>query len=150
MTCVAPARPTAEGCDEPIPSLPLGWFPKLVRVNGQYKAERVSPEEAQIATQRMVESLPIAAGPKVAWGLGKVVVGFFAKLFGGKAVVALGTQMTSIEATRKLQKSGWTLLRQKGSHMQFAREAERLTVPNHPGKSLAIGIVKQIEKALIK
>jgi predicted RNA binding protein YcfA (HicA-like mRNA interferase family) len=53
----------------------------------------------------------------------------------------------SSEIIRKLEKAGWSRVRQKGSHMQF-RHPEvpgTVTVP-HPKSEMGIGTIKSIER----
>jgi predicted RNA binding protein YcfA (HicA-like mRNA interferase family) len=55
--------------------------------------------------------------------------------------------MRSGEIIRKLERAGWTEVRQTGSHKQF-RHPDRpgtVTVP-HPKAEMAIGTIKSIEK----
>lgn len=37
------------------------------------------------------------------------------------------------EAIRRLKREGWVEVRQTGSHKQFMRDGERVTVPCHSG-----------------
>jgi predicted RNA binding protein YcfA (HicA-like mRNA interferase family) len=55
--------------------------------------------------------------------------------------------MKSAEVIRLLEKDGWFLARQKGSHQHFrhALKTGTVTVP-HPKSDLAIGTLKSIEK----
>lgn len=37
------------------------------------------------------------------------------------------------EAIRRLKREGWVEVRQTGSHKQFVKNGQRITVPDHPG-----------------
>jgi predicted RNA binding protein YcfA (HicA-like mRNA interferase family) len=53
----------------------------------------------------------------------------------------------SSEIIRRLEKAGWSRVRQKGSHMQF-RHSDKpgtVTVP-HPKSEMGIGTIKSIER----
>ena len=56
--------------------------------------------------------------------------------------------MTYKKVTKILTKNGWKLVRTKGSHAQFKKQGVAFvaTVPNHNGKDLSIGVLKQLEK----
>jgi predicted RNA binding protein YcfA (HicA-like mRNA interferase family) len=55
--------------------------------------------------------------------------------------------LTAREVTQILVKMGFTLKRQKGSHMFFAHNDGRTTViPNHPGEKLDRGLLNKIIK----
>jgi predicted RNA binding protein YcfA (HicA-like mRNA interferase family) len=47
---------------------------------------------------------------------------------------------------KRLKQEGWTLRNVKGSHHQFVKEGNRLTVP-HPKKDLPLGTAKAIARA---
>ena len=49
---------------------------------------------------------------------------------------------------KKVTADGWVLVRITGSHYQFKKEGnpKTLVIPNHGGKSLSIGVLKQLEK----
>ena len=55
--------------------------------------------------------------------------------------------MRSGEIIKKLEKAGWTEVRQTGSHKQFRHPTitGTVTVP-HPKSEMAIGTIKSIEK----
>lgn len=55
--------------------------------------------------------------------------------------------MRSAEVIKKLEKAGWTEVRQSGSHKQFRHPTlpGTVTVP-HPKAEMAIGTLKSIEK----
>lgn len=55
--------------------------------------------------------------------------------------------VSSKEILKILQKNGWIIVAQKGSHVQLKHPARkgRVTVP-HPKKDLPAGTVKSIEK----
>ena len=46
---------------------------------------------------------------------------------------------------KRLKQEGWTLRNVKGSHHQFVKEGNHLTVP-HPKKDLPLGTAKAIAK----
>ncbi|MGC8553269.1 MAG: type II toxin-antitoxin system HicA family toxin [Phycisphaerae bacterium] len=51
------------------------------------------------------------------------------------------------EAIALLQKLGFTIVRQRGSHIQFRHPDGRCTtVPNHAGRDLAPTLLRQIAK----
>lgn len=58
--------------------------------------------------------------------------------------------MTAKEVIKKLLEDGWIekLPRKKGSHRQFVHPVKpgKVTVPDHNGQDLKIGILKSIEK----
>ena len=56
--------------------------------------------------------------------------------------------MNAKEVIAKLKADGWQQVRQKGSHRQFQHpsKAGTVSVPDHGGKSLKIGVLKSIEK----
>ena len=56
--------------------------------------------------------------------------------------------MKSADVIRTLEANGWSLARQRGSHLQFRKKgvAALVTVP-HPKRDLPIGTLKSIEKA---
>ena len=49
---------------------------------------------------------------------------------------------------KKVTADGWVLVRIVGSHFQFKKEGNPQTVviPNHGGKSISIGVLRQLEK----
>lgn len=53
--------------------------------------------------------------------------------------------LTAREAIRRLKKDGWVEVRQTGSHKQFVKGNQRITVPDHPG-DLKPGVEKDIRK----
>jgi len=55
--------------------------------------------------------------------------------------------VSSREILAKLKAHGWSVVAQKGSHVQLKHSAQpgRVTVP-HPEKDLPIGTVKSIER----
>ena len=55
--------------------------------------------------------------------------------------------MRSGEIIKKLEKAGWSEVRQSGSHKQFRHPSRphTVTVP-HPKAEMAIGTIKSIEK----
>jgi predicted RNA binding protein YcfA (HicA-like mRNA interferase family) len=55
--------------------------------------------------------------------------------------------MTSQEIIKKLEKEGWFIVNQKGSHVQLkhSHKPGRVTVP-HPKKDIPTGTLKSIEK----
>lgn len=50
---------------------------------------------------------------------------------------------------RKIIANGWFLVRINGSHHMFKNPQNNLTitVPNHKGKDLSIGVIRSLEKA---
>ena len=56
--------------------------------------------------------------------------------------------MTFREIERILKSDNWKLIRVSGSHHQYrkAGNPNSITVPNHNGKDLTIGILKDLEK----
>lgn len=55
--------------------------------------------------------------------------------------------MDSREVLRRLQRDGWEIVAQRGSHVQLIHPAKlgRVTVP-HPRRDLPIGTLRSIEK----
>ena len=53
------------------------------------------------------------------------------------------------DVERKLKKSGWKLVRVCGSHYQYQKEncSKTVTIPNHNGRDLSIGVLKSLEKS---
>ena len=49
-----------------------------------------------------------------------------------------------MEAERTLLRSGFELLRSKGSHRIYGRGTQRVTVPFHSGEALHPKIIKQV------
>jgi predicted RNA binding protein YcfA (HicA-like mRNA interferase family) len=56
--------------------------------------------------------------------------------------------LTSIEAERLLLRSGFVLLRVRGSHRIYIKDYQRIIIPFHVGKALHPKIVKQVLKAI--
>lgn len=58
----------------------------------------------------------------------------------------MNTDFRSIE--KKVTAEGWILVRVSGSHFQFKKEgvSRPLVIPNHNGRDLSIGVLKQLEK----
>jgi predicted RNA binding protein YcfA (HicA-like mRNA interferase family) len=51
------------------------------------------------------------------------------------------------EVCRILESHGFTLVRQRGSHMQYRHSDGRsTTVPNHPGRDISPVLLRQIAK----
>ena len=52
------------------------------------------------------------------------------------------------ELFRLLKKDGWSIVRQKGSHviMRHPGKSEQLTIPYHPGKEVKKGLLNAILK----
>ena len=52
------------------------------------------------------------------------------------------------EVKRALLKAGWSEVRQKGSHHQFAHPDKNyvVTVPEHAGQEISIGVLKNIKE----
>ncbi|MDJ1184972.1 type II toxin-antitoxin system HicA family toxin [Roseofilum casamattae] len=49
------------------------------------------------------------------------------------------------QAIRALEKIGFEIIRQKGSHVRLKDEDERVTtIPIHPGKTLGKGLLRKI------
>lgn len=48
---------------------------------------------------------------------------------------------------KKIVAGGWVLVRVNGSHYQYKHPANpnTITIPNHNGKDLSVGIVKSLE-----
>ena len=56
-------------------------------------------------------------------------------------------QLTAIELSKIIKKTGFKFIRQKGSHMFFRHEDGRTTViPNHPGEKIGPGLLLKIIK----
>lgn len=53
--------------------------------------------------------------------------------------------MKAQEAIRRLKREGWVEVRQAGSHIQFMKNGQRITVPNHKGE-LTPGVEHDIKK----
>ena len=53
--------------------------------------------------------------------------------------------LTAKEAIRRLKKEGWIEVRQTGSHKQFVKGNQRITVPFH-ASDLKPGVEKDIRK----
>jgi predicted RNA binding protein YcfA (HicA-like mRNA interferase family) len=56
--------------------------------------------------------------------------------------------LTAKEAETKLLKAGFALARSKGSHRIYIKEAVRVVVPFHSGKTLHPKIVKEVLDAV--
>lgn len=58
----------------------------------------------------------------------------------------MNTNFKNIE--RKITADGWTLVRITGSHYQYKKAGSPLTVvvPNHSGRDVSIGVIKNLEK----
>lgn len=56
--------------------------------------------------------------------------------------------MTFREVERILKSDEWKLIRVSGSHHQYRKAGSYncITVPNHNGKDLTIGVLKDLEK----
>lgn len=56
--------------------------------------------------------------------------------------------MTFQKVRKILIQNGWKLVRTKGSHFQFKKQGVDFlaTVPNHGGRDISIGVLKQLEK----
>ena len=54
--------------------------------------------------------------------------------------------MTGKEIIRKLEREGWRVLRQSGSHMRLGKDAGRTSVPVHGHRDLKAGTVAAIER----
>lgn len=57
-------------------------------------------------------------------------------------------RMTALEAERMLLKSGFEMIRSKGSHRIYQKFDRRVVVPFHSTKLLHPKIVKQVFKAI--
>ena len=55
--------------------------------------------------------------------------------------------MSGKEVARILEKNGWKFMRQKGSHMMFAKKGFTCVVPEH--KEIKIGTLNSIKKKVI-
>ena len=59
--------------------------------------------------------------------------------------------LTAKELSKILEKNGFRLLRQKGSHMFFAHPDGRTTlIPNHSGENIDRGLLNKIVKQDLK
>ena len=56
--------------------------------------------------------------------------------------------MIASDAESLLLKSGFALLRSKGSHRIYLRSGVRVVLPFHPGKTLHPKIIKQVLEAI--
>ncbi|AUT03346.1 hypothetical protein CLI64_24635 [Nostoc sp. CENA543] len=53
--------------------------------------------------------------------------------------------LTGTEVIKTLEKIGFQVVRQKGSHVQMENEDGRLvTIPVHPGKTIGKGLLRKI------
>lgn len=50
------------------------------------------------------------------------------------------------ELIRRLQKLGWEVKSQKGSHVRLVKDGKATFIPFHGGKDIKIGTLKAIEK----
>jgi predicted RNA binding protein YcfA (HicA-like mRNA interferase family) len=57
-------------------------------------------------------------------------------------------RLTPQEAEKMLLKSGFEMVRSKGSHRIYMKGAKRIVVPFHPGKILHPKVVKQVLKRI--
>ncbi|MEO8512912.1 MAG: type II toxin-antitoxin system HicA family toxin [Ignavibacteria bacterium] len=57
-------------------------------------------------------------------------------------------RLKASEAESMLLKSGFELIRTKGSHRIYQRKNQRITIPFHSGKILHPKIVKQVLKVI--
>lgn len=57
-------------------------------------------------------------------------------------------RMTFREIDKILKANGWKLIRVTGSHYQYRKVGyeSSVVVPNHRGKTLSIGVIKDVEK----
>ena len=53
--------------------------------------------------------------------------------------------LTAQEVIRRLKREGWIEVRQSGSHKQFKKDGQRITVPDHRG-DLKPAIERDIKK----
>jgi predicted RNA binding protein YcfA (HicA-like mRNA interferase family) len=55
-------------------------------------------------------------------------------------------RVTGREVVRALERLGWVLVAQKGSHAQFKHPTRggRVTVPIHPGETIGPGLLRSI------
>lgn len=56
--------------------------------------------------------------------------------------------LTAIDAERLLLRSGYMLLRVRGSHRIYIKDYQRIIIPFHAGKALHPKIVKQVLNAI--
>lgn len=61
-------------------------------------------------------------------------------------ILRMGLERNSRKILQRLQKEGWTLARTSGSHHQFTKDGQTLTVP-HPKKDLPTGTARAIARA---
>jgi predicted RNA binding protein YcfA (HicA-like mRNA interferase family) len=54
--------------------------------------------------------------------------------------------MNGKQVIKKLEESGWKILRVQGSHHRLGKEAKRTTVPIHGSKDLGKGLLAAIER----
>jgi len=59
-------------------------------------------------------------------------------------------RLTAKEAESLLLKSGFVLLRSKGSHRIYMKQEVRIVLPFHSGKTLHPKIIKQVLEAIEK
>ena len=57
-------------------------------------------------------------------------------------------RLTSREAEVMVLRSGYELIRSRGSHKIYRKGDRRIVIPHHPGKTLHPKIVKQIIDAI--
>ena len=54
--------------------------------------------------------------------------------------------MNGKQVIKKLEESGWKVLRVQGSHYRLGKETKRTTVPLHGSKDLGKGLLAAIER----
>jgi len=56
--------------------------------------------------------------------------------------------MTFREVDKILRKNGWKCIRINGSHHQYQKNnaGPTVTVPNHKGRDISIGVLKNLER----
>lgn len=52
--------------------------------------------------------------------------------------------MKAKEAIKRLKREGWVEVGQTGSHKQFVRNGQRITIPDHPG-DLKPGVERDVK-----
>ena len=57
-------------------------------------------------------------------------------------------RLTALEAESMLIKSGFVLLRSKGSHRIYQKDSQKIVLPFHRGEILHPKIVKQVMEAM--
>lgn len=53
--------------------------------------------------------------------------------------------MTAQQALKRLQREGWLIVRQSGSHIQLVKDGARITLPMHRG-DLSPGVERNIRQ----